>query len=177
MKTQSIDNFLVQKKLAKSELAKELGLSKNKAMVGIFLDKALSGAKERTMFEVLMGLKDVDVNVVVLADTNMELAGMAKVLNYNRTNRRRLLESADMALIFDFSDIEELLLNGIIPVSAARPEISDYNPNHETGNSFVYSKKTPWGIFAALVRAIETFKFPYDWKHIVRQGVNSVDHN
>ena len=84
------------------------------------------------------------------------------------------MSAADIALIFDFTDVEELLLNGVVPVSPARAEVEDYNPNKETGNSFVYKNKSAWGVFAALVRAIETFKFPYDWKHIVRQAVESV---
>jgi len=85
-----------------------------------------------------------------------------------------LLEAADMALVFEFSDVEEMLLNGVIPISSLRPEVSDYNPNRETGNGFIFKKESPWAIFAALVRARETFKFPYDWKHIIRQGMSSV---
>jgi starch synthase len=80
-----------------------------------------------------------------------------------------------MALVFPFSDVEEIMLNGVIPISMNRPGIKDYNPNKETGNGFVYKKEDSWSIFAALVRAVETFKFPYDWKHIVRQGILSED--
>ena len=95
-------------------------------------------------------------------------------LPYGRANRKILLEASDMALSFKFSDVEEMLLNGTIPISPMRDEIKDYNPNHETGNGFIYQKSDRWCIFAALVRAIETFKFPYDWNNIVREGLRSV---
>ena len=67
-----------------------------------------------------------------------------------------------------------MLLNGTIPVSPARAEIADYNPNRETGNGFVYKNTDSWCMFAALVRALETFKFPYDWNNIIRQGLETV---
>lgn len=174
MQTKSIDNLISHKKKIKCELTKSLGLKNTKPLLGIFLDKELSSTQKKMVKAVIEGLNVVDVNVVVLADDKASLEGEGTYLNYSRSNRNKLLQAADMALIFDFSDIEELLLNGIIPISGKRPEIADYNPNHETGNSFIYSKKSPWSVFAALVRAVETFRFPYDWKHIVRQGVRSV---
>lgn len=172
MQSTTIDNLLNQKKAAKAELSRELSLSKNKPLLGIFLDKALTDESE--MQQIMDALSAVEVEVVILADSNLDALDMTKVLPYGRENRKKLLDAADIALIFEFSDVQELLLNGIIPVSCERPGVIDYNPNRETGNSFVYRHKSPWGIFAALVRAIETFKFPYDWKHIVRQGVDSV---
>ena len=45
------------------------------------------------------------------------------------------------------------------------------------GNGFVYDNENVWGIFAGVVRALETFKFPYDWKHIVRVGLGSMKEN
>ena len=57
-----------------------------------------------------------------------------------------------------------ILVAGIIGVVL----LNNYHPNEETGNSFTYPSTNPWDIFMALVRAHETYRFPYDWQHIVR---------
>lgn len=177
METRSINDLLKIKREAKDALAKSLKLSKNKPLLGIFLDRELTKTMERRLKVILEGIKFLDVEVVILADSDADglKSDKLKILPYERMNRIKLLQAADMAMIFSFTDIEELLFNGVIPISGSRPEITDYNPNRETGNSFIYKKEEPWSIFAALVRAVETFKFPYDWKHIVRQGVSSRD--
>ncbi|MBI4235292.1 hypothetical protein HY604_03255 [Candidatus Peregrinibacteria bacterium] len=170
MKSVALDSLLKRKTAAKTAMAKELGFSKKKPLIGIFLDQEID---REELLKILEGLKFIEAQVVILADIHEDFNG-AKTLKYERENRKSLLEACDIALIFDFSDVEEMLLHGVIPVSSQRPEVVDYNPNRETGNSFVYRCGGPWGIFAAVVRAIETFKFPYDWKHIVRQGITSV---
>jgi hypothetical protein len=83
----------------------------------------------------------------------------------------RLLLAADLAMIFDQQrDLLKLLLSyGVVMVAEDKsPFLENYKPNEEAGNSFLYSQKDLWSIFAALVRALETYKFPYDWQHIVR---------
>lgn len=165
-----------QKKQSKLELAERLELNKKRPILGIFIDKELNKKSLKVLKEILKGLEQMKVEVVVLTDSIEKDLPMkhVKILPYNRENRQLLLEGADMSLGFKFSDVEEMLLHGTIPISPVRPEVSDYNPNHETGNAFIYMKEDPWVIFAALVRALETFKFRYDWNHIVRQGMESV---
>jgi len=174
MPNTAIDSLIKKKKAAKAELAKEFGFKKNKPLLGIFLDQSLSEFEELEVTAILDGAKDLGVKFVILADSNLEAFEHDNVLEYNRLNREQLLCACDVALVFDFSDIEEMLIHGIVPVSSERSGVEDYNPNRETGNSFIFRKNTTWSIFAALVRAIETFKFPYDWKHLVRQGRDSV---
>lgn len=159
----------------KKVLAEQLGFSIKNPLLSIILDRELSKSDEENLKHILEATAAVDVQVVVLADTNLDACDSphAVVLPYGRVNRTKLLQGADMALCFGFNDVEEMLLNGTIPVSPARSEIADYNPNRETGNAFVYKKMNCWSMFAALVRAVETFKFPYDWTNIVRQGRES----
>lgn len=172
---ENLSDLIKHKKEAKKTLAKALKLTASEPLVAIFLDKDPS-KKERDFLNVIEGAKLIGINVVVLTDEEHRamLPKNATFLEYNRKNRKILLEAADIALGFSFNDVEEMLLHGTIPVSYTRPEISDYNPIDESGNSFVYEKADQWAVFAALVRATETFKFPYDWKHIVRQGLESV---
>jgi glycogen synthase len=59
---------------------------------------------------------------------------------------------------------------GIVIVAEDKsPLLENYRPNEETGNSFLFKKRDLWSVFAAIVRALETHKFPYDWGHIIRQ--------
>ncbi len=171
MKIKPIDLLLKDKSEAKDRLSSMLKFHIKKPLIALLVDRELSELEEKNLSLILHGVKDLDATVIAIADTNCKIFSEIKVMTYNRLNRHYLLEAADIALVFDFTDVEELLANGIIPISQERPEVSDYDPNHETGNAFIYKNTSPWSIFAALVRAVETFKFPYDWKHIIRQGL------
>lgn len=177
MAVSSLDNCIKKKREAKKMFASKFSFSAKRPLLGIILDNELSREEEGRLQNILEGTAHVDVQVVILADTNLDVCGIPHtiVVPYSRVNRKDLLEAADMSLGFSFSDVEEMLLNGTIPISSSRPEVSDYNPNRETGNSFIYKKSDHWSVFAALVRALETYKFPYDWKNIVRQGIRSAD--
>ncbi len=175
MKDLSLDNLLREKQSAKGFLSEILGVNlEKKPLLGLFIDQELNSEDEEKMENLLEAIDAVDINVVILADSNLNAMKSARVLNYDRKNRKKLLEAADMAVTFSFSDIEEMLIHGVIPITPSREGILDYNPRHETGNSFVYHKDNFYGCFAALVRAMETFKLPYDWKHIIKEGVSSV---
>ncbi len=163
-----LDNLIADKKVAKAKMAEEMGFSGKKPLVGIFLDRALEEKDEKVIKELFKAVGALEVNVVILGE---EAFKEVHCLDYNRANRKKLLNAADMAVAFGFNDVEEMFFNGVIPVSCEREEAEDYNPNKEKGNSFIYKKDNVWGIFAALVRAVETFKFPYDWKHIIREAL------
>lgn len=155
------------------DLAKSLGLSAKKPWLGILIDKSLSEAEEIKLRYVLEGTASLDLEVAILTDEKgMDLAfENVRPLHYDRLNREKLLAAADFTLSFEFNDVEEMMMHGAVPISGERSEMIDYNPNRETGNGFIFKKNDVWGIFAALVRAVETFKFPYDWKHIMRAGM------
>ncbi|MDP2642783.1 MAG: hypothetical protein Q8P62_02995 [Candidatus Peregrinibacteria bacterium] len=171
MKTKPVDLLIKDKSEAKNKLSSMLKFHIKKPLIALFVDKELSEMEERNLTIILDGIKDLEATVIAIADTNSEIFADVKTMEYNRMNRHYLLEAADIALVFSFTDVEEILANGIIPVSYERPEVKNYDPNHESGNAFIYKTASPWSVFAALVRAVETFKFPYDWKHIIRQGL------
>lgn len=155
----------------------------------------LNGEKElfprESLFKLLEGLMILNIRVVVIdtvqpSDLNnlSELGGQnssqitwynPKVDNSGQGSEEkeidRLLLAADMAMIFNsHQDLLKLLLSyGVVLVAEEKsPFLENYRPNEEVGNSFLYTKKDMWSVFAALVRALETYKFPYDWQHIVR---------
>ena len=82
-----------------------------------------------------------------------------------------------MAVLVDanMDQIRKAWENGVVPITTKfHDSITNYNPNTESGNAFIFENANEWEIFAAVVRAVETFKFPYDWKFIVRSCKSSV---
>ncbi len=174
MDKSSLDTLLEKKRKAKKALCRELSVDASDALLGIVLDKKLSKSDEENLKNILEGVAHININVVVLTDSNVFEHSKVHHIDYSRRNRHKLLEASDMSLIFSFNDVQEILLNGSVPISPNMEGIMDYDPNRETGNSFVYKENDYWCIFAALIRALETFRFPYDWANIVKKGVSSV---
>lgn len=173
-----LGEILSHKKDQKTKLSKDLSLKPSKPLVALILDKELSSQEENLLGQIIQAAASIDLQIVVLADTNLTTfkknQQITPTIRYSRNNRHKVLQAADIAISFNFNDVQEMLLHGTIPVSIKRPELINYNPNKETGNGFIYEKQNSWSIFAALVRALETYKFPYDWKNIVRFGLESV---
>lgn len=87
------------------------------------------------------------------------------------------LDKSHIIVMFDEDEntLRKAWKHGVVPVTKGFiEEVVDYNPNTESGNSFIYKSLNHWEIFAAIVRACETYKFPYDWKFIVRSCTKSV---
>ena len=89
----------------------------------------------------------------------------------NEEIKRKIYAASDM--IFVSSDSSECIQEaknaaayGVVPVMPAADFAENYDPIYERGNAFIYSKGSPWGFFAAFIRALENFRFPYDWKNI-----------
>jgi len=91
---------------------------------------------------------------------------------------RQILASSDVVLFFgQGEENEELALASLryasLPIAPASFQhiVQSYNPNQESGNGFLYDDNNPWAAFAAVVRAVENFKFPYDWKTLQRSAI------
>lgn len=86
----------------------------------------------------------------------------------------KYLLASDMALVMDEHHdlLERIMKKGVVVIGHEKsPLLENYHPNEETGNSFTFKSNNAWDIFMALVRALETYKFPYDWDHIIRSLV------
>ena len=83
--------------------------------------------------------------------------------------------ASDMALFLSdpkgMSELTRALQSSIIPVSHASSALENYDPVQESGNAFVFETDSAWQCFAALVRAMETYKLPFDWRTIQRNGM------
>lgn len=173
----SLMEFLRSKKETKKSFTEALNFNPKLPLITLILDDELDKKEQKILDTLLEGCQALDtLQIVLLTDSESTKKRAANIIElpYSEKNRRKAIEAADMALTFNFSDIEELLMHGTIPISSQRPNVENYDPNSEQGNSFTYNTLDPWSVFASIVRATETYKFPYDWKNIIRQGLSSV---
>lgn len=122
----------------------------------IYLATSIKNEVYKTLRE---GLSHLNAKVLTEEDfeTGMKNAHLVVLLNAN------------------FDKVKLAWKHGVVPITKnLDSSIMDYNPNTESGNAFVYKNANEWEIYAAVVRALETYKFPYDWKFIVRSCKSSV---
>lgn len=129
---------------------------------------------------VLPGLIDLDIQVAVLGKGSKEhgeILSRAAALHPSNlvilpdqdAALHAMLLASDMALFAGQAKPELLqrcLAMQTVPVGIRQSLLEDYQPNAETGNAFLCTSVTQWQLFAAIVRALETFRFPYDWRTI-----------
>lgn len=139
--------------------------------------------------EVLSGLLELPVGLLIrgrggskygelFTKLAKEFHYKVKIMADDETATRKMLAASDIALFFtkpENADVEHALQYGVVPVSPAHEVLDNYNPVQETGNAFVFDKLTQWHCFASLVRALENFKFPYDWRLIQRHAMETVE--
>jgi len=189
---ESFQEFKAEKKAAKEEFYGEIeGVcdeSKLKTPLLLLFATDLNGEKElvdrELLFRVLEGCRVLKLKVVVV-DTqepgekfsqHHDITWLNPTTAFRKKSSGqkeidRLFLAADMALVFSaHSDLMRLLMSyGVVLLAKDQsPILESYHPNTEEGNSFLFDEYDAWAIFATLVRATETYRFPFDWSHIVR---------
>jgi hypothetical protein len=133
--------------------------SKDKKTKAPAIYLAAAKVKESVIATLEKGLSHLDIEIIKEDDfeKGLKVAHMVVLLDENLPQLKKAWEA------------------GVVTITSAfDSSITDYNPNTESGNSFVYKNTNEWEIFAAVVRALETYKFPYDWKFIIRSCKSSV---
>ncbi len=76
--------------------------------------------------------------------------------------------------------IDLCAVTGVIPIISHRvavlSEIENYDPREEQGDAFIIHHLSEWGVFAAIVRMLETYQFPYDLRTIIEHNIERVSH-
>lgn len=149
------------------------------------MSEALGGPLLRQM---LPGLLALPLEILVLGKGESAYGELFTQLAEERGHRiailppsddgiRKMYAAADIALFLSdphgSEELEACLQYGVVPVAPEGHGLADYNPVQESGDSFLFAEMSPWMCFAALVRALETFKFPFDWRTIARHGMES----
>ena len=101
-----------------------------------------------------------------------------KILRDDETLQRKMYAAADMSLFFTADHAEEEIRNclayGVVPIAPAQYPLDDYNPAQESGNAFTCEPLSAWTWFAGFIRALETFRLPYDFRTIQRHCMETV---
>jgi hypothetical protein len=173
-----LKKLLDEKKSAKENLYKVCWPKDNvtKPLVMLFEPEA----SEEPLLHLLEGCLVLPANFIVVSrkepgDFIRHPAGKITWVNTedgrNKPKIEEYLKAADMAVVFEdhLHDLTEIMEKGAVVVGHSKsPLLQNYHPNDETGNSFTYATLNPWDVFTAMVRALETFRFPYDWQNIIR---------
>lgn len=175
----------------KTALQEELGWIAEPKQPVICLPAGITETLGGELLEsVLSGLMELPISIVIRGRGSKKFGELftklskstphrVAILPDDETSMRKMLAGSDIALFLADKDDEGMLENalryGVVPVSLQREILDNYNPVQESGNAFVYDKPTHWQCFASVVRALETFKFPYDWRTIQRHAIESMD--
>lgn len=136
-------------------------------------------SQKEILFKVLEGFLVLPLKVVILAEdevpdgtfsTEQKIAWLNPSIS-KKAEIEKILLASDMALLFEEHQetLRKLFEKGIVPIALGKsPLLENYHPNQETGNSFTFKEMNAWDMFSAVVRANETYRFPYDWQNIVR---------
>ena len=99
------------------------------------------------------------------------------IIQNNEESLHEMYRACDAALFLSdptgTPELAHCLENGVIPIAPKCDGLEDYDPIHESGTTFSYEKATPWHTFAAMVRALDTYIFPYDWRTIQKECVRA----
>lgn len=147
------------------------------------MSEMLGGALLKAM---LPGLLTLPIELLILGKGTAEFGKIFSRLRERESHRIAIIENtadaisqmytaADMALFCSAAEgTEELRLclrHGVIPIAPTLDMLENYNPNQERGCAFLYESPSPWQCFAALVRALETYRFPFDWRNMQREAL------
>ena len=181
---------LDQKVRNKSALQKECGwpIESKRAMVCLpmGMTEALGGQVLKAM---LPGLLTQSMELLILGKGSKEYGALftelqkehghrVAILEATEASVHKILAASDIALFFadveGSLEVKACLSYGVIPIAPECAALENYDPVQEHGTGFLYAprknaEQTAWSAFAALARALETFKFPFDWRTIQRQ--------
>ena len=134
------------------------------------LQNIMDGILEQNIQLVLLGIgnKKYQEYFTKLMQKNSD---KITVVENNEINKRKVYSGSDMFLMLnDNKECKEEATNamryGVVPIAIESEFTENYDAIKESGNSFIYKKESPWSLFATIIKSMENFKFPYDWKNI-----------
>ncbi|MBI5415072.1 hypothetical protein HZA38_06200 [Candidatus Peregrinibacteria bacterium] len=182
---------LEKKAMNKEEFQKEFGLipEKKTLLLGFSLPLTEKNGAN-VLSEILPGIEALGIQIAFLGIGTERYQGIvttfakenethAVILENTDENIRKLNAGCDAMLFFSRNEenataLHNALSYGVVPIADKYhfPEIlRDYNPNQEYGNSFLFESPEKWKVFATVVRTMENYRFPYDWKSIAREAM------
>lgn len=179
---------LQNKEKNKLSFCQDFGLNNRKKSLLICLTYPLTQESHiDTLVEIMEGVMELKINLVVTGigtkkyqDFFSRLAQkypqQVIIVENNEINKEKIYAASDIFLATSCEkdclvEMEKAMAHGVVPVTPSNPLVVDYDGAKEEGNAFLYKEKNYWSLFAALVRALENYKFPYDWKTIQKNAI------
>jgi len=166
----------VTKKQKKEQVQKKWGLSIDGA-IPIVLVSDVDHNIQKILEEIIDGIATIGIQLCIV-DTDKKSFQKQYCHEWQGKYPKAIKcisgEEADND-VFDMVVLEDLTVENLkslkehkmVPV-AEKGKIEPFDPIEEKGNGFVFEEGNAWSLFAALVRAAETYRFPYDWQNIVK---------
>lgn len=176
MSVKRLDAKLDQKKIAKQHVATYTTAD----TVPFLSDLQLTGFRAETESDLGLfvamrdGMIAMKTPIVLFVRSGVKVQADigVTVVRDGDTHYSEMWRACDMAFCLSQEAVEEALDAMVVPLAPKKmSHIQNYDPNREKGNAFVFEKLSPWLMFAAMVRACETYRFPFDWKCIVRSRI------
>lgn len=168
-------NLTVTKKQKKEVQQKKWGMSVNGQIPMVLVEDGAESHIQRILQEIVEGIAAIGIQLVVIEPRNdLELKAWRNFENLY-PHAIKVLERSELnGHVFDIEVLEEvtaeklqeLAEKKIVPM-AEKGLVQAFDPIAEKGNGFVFEENS-WSLFAALVRAAETYRFPYDWQNVVK---------
>ncbi len=107
---------------------------------------------------------------------------VASHLSFDEALPRQILGSADLILIpskFEPSGLTQMeaMRYGVIPLvrktGGLADSVIDFNPLNSSGTGFVFGPFDDYAFYGAIVRALETYKYPNVWKGIQKRAMKT----
>lgn len=182
---------LEQKLQNKTALQEELGwpAEPKRAMICLpaGMTDELGGA---LLMDLLPGLLSLPVEILVYGKGSSQYGALftqlaathnhrVAIMPANEESQRKMFAAADISLFLtdpaDMPQLKHALAYGAVPVAPETDALMNYNPNQESGNAFLFEAHSPWLAFAGVVRALETYRFPFDWRTIQRHCMRDTE--
>jgi starch synthase len=180
------------KGLNKSALRSELGLADSRAPLIALISRFYEQKGLELIQQMLPALSQLDVQLAVVGAGDRRYEDMfrhaaarhpgqfAAHFGFEPGVAQRLYAGADMLLMpsrFEPCGLAQLiaLRYGTIPIVRATgglaDTIRDFDPVTDSGYGFTFQGFDPWQLFAAVVRAAETYKHSGAWTRLVRRAM------
>ncbi len=110
---------------------------------------------------------------------------VASFLTFNTELAQTIYAGSDMFLMpsrFEPCGLGQLIAMryGSVPivrkVGGLADTVQEYDPRSGLGNGFTFDNYDPWDLFAAIVRALELFRFKDVWRTLQQRGMEA-DHS
>ncbi len=141
------------------------------------LKEAMEGIFEQGAHLAILGVGTKDYQQY-FDELHKEYSNQIAIVPDNDENKRKLYAASDIFLTTSKNTecIEAMKTGmnyGVVPICPENNTTTNYNAAKELGNAFEYSRESVWSFFAAFIRAIENYKFPYDWKLIQKNAMSA----